>query len=93
MLVKEIIIRKPLYGTKVYIRDKELYEAIDRGQMVRVIIPQGSALVDPREWIETGHRMEKVFNIPNKPMVLYGNNVPLDLPTPLTPSQNQGVLF
>ena len=70
-------IKKPLYQNFAYIRDKYLYEAIERGVNVEIRIPQGTAVVDPKKWIKTGKRMEKVFLLPDNPMILWGNRVPI----------------
>lgn len=72
-----VTINKPLYGTFVNIRDIYIKQAIRERVPLRIVIPQGEALVDPKEWIKTGKRVEQVFRIANKPMVLYGNYVPL----------------
>ena len=75
----DVTIKKPLFGTFVYIRDKYVNLAIRLGVPMRVTIPQGTALVDPVKWKKEGKRMEKVFRNPNEPMVLYGGHVPLKL--------------
>lgn len=72
--MKTLIIKKPLYGTFCYIRDSHL-----KGKNLKVIIPQGSAVIDCKEWISTGKKMEKVFLIPNKPMILWGNSVKIEV--------------
>lgn len=71
----EVVIKKPLYGTFVYIRETFVNKAIREGKMMRVTIPQGSAVVDPNDWKETGKRMEKVFLRPDQPMILYGKSL------------------
>ncbi len=78
----DIKITKPIYGTYVGIRDIYLSQALNEKKMLRISIPQGIAVVDPREWMKTAKRMEKVFKIPNKPMILYANYVPLEIETP-----------
>lgn len=75
----DVVIKKPMYGTYVYIRDKYVDMAIKMKTKLRITIPQGVALVDPLEWKKNGKRMEKVFRNPNEPMVLYGGHVPLKL--------------
>ena len=75
--MKKVTIKKPMYGAFVYIRDRVLYDAIHDGERIQVCIPQGSAIIDPKEWIRTGKKLEKVFKIPNRPMVLWGNHVPI----------------
>lgn len=87
--MKEIItieIKKPLYGSFVYIRG-DLLEAAARNRCaVEVRIPIGSAVVDPAEWISKAKAaknvMKKVFNYPDRPMVLYGGYVPLKIALP-----------
>lgn len=69
-----IKINKPIYATYIAIRDKYLDQAIRLKTHIRVEIPQGVYLVDPKKWIKTGRKQEKVFLIPGKPMVLYENH-------------------
>jgi len=72
----EINIHKPLYGTYVYIRNKHLDYAMKHEIPLKVTIPEGTYIVsDVFEWIRTGQRQEKVFLIPDKPMVLWGNHL------------------
>jgi hypothetical protein len=76
---EDIEIRKPLYDNFVYIRDKIIFDAIRNHRVLRITIPQGTAIVNPENWLRTGKRMEKVFKIPDKPMVLIGNYVPIKI--------------
>lgn len=70
----QVVIQKPLFGSYVYVRDIYLKQAIAEHKNLSIIIPsQGQFEHDPRAWIKTGKRMEKVFKIKNRPMVLYGN--------------------
>ena len=78
MLTVEIT--KPLYGNFVYINASILDRAIKEGVKVQVTVPNGTAVIDPAEWKATGKKMEKVFNFPDHPMILYGGNVPLPAP-------------
>ena len=73
----EVNIHKPVYGNYVYVRDVFLRAAMRRGEMIKITVPKGSAIVDPKEWIKNGKKMEKVFKRPDQPMILYGGNVPL----------------
>ena len=73
----KVFIRKPLYGNFCYIREKYINEAIKNKVMLDIELPQGSALVNPLEWKETGKLMLKEFKIKGFPMRLWGNNVPL----------------
>jgi hypothetical protein len=76
--MNSITIRKPLYSNFCYIRDRVLFEAIRNGNQLKVIVPNGSAIIDPQEWIRTGKKMEKVFKIKNRPMQLWGNYLPIN---------------
>lgn len=77
----KIYIRKPLYETDegdfVYIRVERLNEAIAHKELLEVETPRTVARIDPYKWKKEGKRMEKVFKIPNRPMILYGGVVPL----------------
>lgn len=76
-----ITIKKPLFDNFCYIRNETLrdaYVAMLHGRKVIVKIPQGEGEINPKKWKETGKRMSKVFNIPNRPMILYGNYVPIE---------------
>lgn len=73
----DVTIRKPLYDNFVNIRDTYLRTAIRQGKLLRVTIPQGTAVVDPREWVATGKVSYQVFLRPDEPMKLVGNYVPL----------------
>ena len=71
----DIEIRKPLYHNFVRIRDKYINQAIREGKQLRIKIPQGVGIHDPAEWKRTGKRVEQVFLIPDRPMILFGNYV------------------
>lgn len=71
----DIHIHKPLYGSFVYIREKYVDLAIKKGKLLKITIPEGTFERDPKEWKETGQRIEKVFLKPDEPMVLWGNHV------------------
>jgi len=77
-----IEIRKPLYGTFVYLRKDVLLRAISAGMSVYVKVPQGKAKIDPVKWIENGKEMKKVFLRPDEPMILLGMNVLLPVKAP-----------
>jgi hypothetical protein len=70
-------IKKPVYGTKVYINKSVVDKAIKNRMMLEIVIPQGRGIVDPKEWKARGDIMKKVFKYPDRPMILYGGNVPL----------------
>jgi hypothetical protein len=67
-------INKPIYGTYIAIRDKYLNQAIKLKTDLRVTIPQGTYIVNPKKWIKTGRKQEKVFLIPDQPMILWENH-------------------
>lgn len=71
----KVNIKKPLYGNMVYIRDSILRNAIFKGENIELKIPSGTKIIDPRVWLNSGKRMQKVFNFPDRPMILYGNYV------------------
>lgn len=73
----EVYIAKPLYGTKVYIRDKYVDQAIRERKQLKITIPEGSGVVDPAEWKRNGDVLLKEFKIPGHPLKLYGGHVPL----------------
>lgn len=75
-----VTISKPLYGNYCFIRDKYINDAIRYHTKLLITVPKGSALVDPLWWKTTGKRMEKIFKMPDNPMILYGNTVPLEQP-------------
>ncbi len=87
MKTVDVIIKKPLYGTFVYIRSEVVEKAIKAKVMLSITIPQGTAVVDPVKWKEGSKRMQKVFKIPTRPMVLYGNSVPIEVPPVVSKKQ------
>ena len=72
-------IRKPLYGSYVYLKGSLVEKAIRTKAMLDITIPAGRVLVDPNDWKATGKMMKKVFNYSNSPMILYGNFVNVGL--------------
>jgi len=72
-----ITIKKPLYGTYVYLNGNIVDRAIRTSSMLEIEIPRGKAIVDPVKWKANGKVMKKVFKFPDNPMILYGGNVPL----------------
>jgi len=72
---QDVVIEKPLHNTFVYIYDRIIKKAIRHNQLLRIKIPQGIGTADPKEWIRTGKRIEKVFLRPDEPMILFGNYV------------------
>ena len=76
----EVEIKKPIFGTYVSIDKRKIDEAIGSGKMMRITIPQGSAVVDPREWLRTADNIEKkIINFPSNPMVFVYNTVPIKM--------------
>lgn len=71
----EIEIKKPLYGTMVYIRDKHIRQAINEHGPINIICDGKKYMIGPYEWLEGAQKMEKEFLIPGKPMILYGNHL------------------
>ena len=72
---QDVEIKKPLYNNFVYIYDRIIRVAIRNKRLLRIKMPQGVGIADPREWIKTGKKMEKVFLRPDEPMILFGNYV------------------
>ena len=62
-------IKKPLYGKYICIRESYLLA----GPRMKVKIPQGSAVIDTKEWMKTGKKMEKVYLYEDRPMRLVCN--------------------
>lgn len=87
----DVEIRDPMYGTYVGIRDTYLRQAIRQGKLLRITIPDGVGIADPREWIKTGKRIEKVFLRPDEPMILYANYVQLPIEKPDTEQLSLGI--
>lgn len=88
----DITIKKPVYGTFVYVRDIYIEQAIREGKKLKVSIPQGVAITEP-EWWKQGQKLEKVFRIPDKPMILYGRHLPLNCQEITKVSSKQQNLF
>jgi len=76
---EEVIIYKPLYDNYITIRESIVRRAIKNHRLLKITIPQGTAIVHPEDWLRTGKKMEKIFKIPDKPMVLIGNYVPIKI--------------
>lgn len=68
-------IQKPLYGSFVYVRDKYIKEAQNKGLPLRISCPGSICLVSPEEWLKDAKRIEKVYLQPNNPMILFGNDI------------------
>lgn len=89
----EVTIHKPLFGTFCNIRDIYIQQATREGKMLKITIPQGTAIVDPREWIRTGKTVYQVFRDVNHPMCLIGNTVPINVAPKNEVNNLQGKLF
>ena len=73
----EITIRKPLGDGFCFIRDKYIKDASRTGKMLKIKLPDGEAVVSADTWMSGAKKVEKVFKIPSRPMVLYGNYAPI----------------
>ena len=76
-------IKKPIYGSYVGIRDKYIFRAKREKKKLFIRIPQGTCTISPEKFLKGAQRIEKVFLIPDKPMVLYANTIHVDKPTPI----------
>jgi len=74
----EIDIREPIYDNYIGIYDRKIFEAIKKKIPLRIRIPQGVGIHDPKEWLKTGDRMEKVMLRPDEPMILWCNYVKVE---------------
>ena len=71
----KVFIKKPLNGFYVAVDESKLRSAIRRRESIIIACPGIEATVSPKDWIKTGKRIEKVFNYPNNPMILYSNSI------------------
>jgi len=74
-----IEMEKPVFGTKYYIRDKYINIAKKRNLKLVVKTPDGVATYTAKEWLKDADRMEKIFNFPDQPMILYGKHIYMDV--------------
>ena len=74
----KVNILKPVYGNFVYIRNTYINEALKKGVDLEITVPNGTATVNPNEWLKGAKRLEKEFRIPGHPMILFGNHVRLE---------------
>ncbi len=65
----------PIYGQVVALNDKLITAAIKAKVKVLVKTMVGNAVIDPKKWKKTGMRIEKVFKLPEHPMVLWQNRL------------------
>lgn len=75
----DIRIFKPVYevdkGSFVYINEKFIKQARREGKDLRITVPRGTGTCTVAKWMKNAKKMEKIFNIPTVPMILYGNIV------------------
>jgi hypothetical protein len=64
-------IMKPIYDKVVYVNEKLIKAAKKAKVQLRVECPGGSSVYDPAEILLNGRKIEKVFKIKEKPMILY----------------------
>jgi len=97
MKTVKITIRKPIYGNRVCINSTFVDRAIRDHRYMEITIPNGTGIVDPREWKARNDTIEKVFLRPDEPMLLYCGNVPVPEKEPvkreLRPEDLQTKLF
>ena len=72
--MKEIEIFKPLHGKYICIRESYLKS----GPRMKVKIPQGESIIDTKEWMKTGKKMEKVYLYEDRPMKLFCGYLPVE---------------
>lgn len=78
-------IDKPIYGTCVAIRDRILEDARKAGVQMLLTCPGGKEIVNPSKWMKSAKRIEKVFLIPEHPMVLYQGFIKPEMVIPEDP--------
>ena len=73
-------IKKPIYGNYVGVRETYIWKAKREHKLLRITTPKGTTTISPNKYLEGADRIEKVFLIPDKPMVLYFKNLVPDKP-------------
>lgn len=73
-----------MYGNHVYINASVVEKAIRLCVKLEIKVPAGTAIVDPLEWKNKKDWMKKVFKFKDRPMLLYGGNVPVAMPKSVT---------
>jgi hypothetical protein len=71
-------IRKPIFANYCGIRELYIRQAQKYHKDLKVITPNGIGIVSPTKFLQGAERIEKVFLIPDRPMVLYANHVKVD---------------
>ena len=77
-----IEIKKPIYANYVGVREKYILQAKKYHKDLRIITPNGTGTVSPSKFLNGAERIEKVYLIPDQPMVLYCNHVKIDKEEP-----------
>ena len=70
-----VFIHRPVYGLCVALNEKLLDAAIKFKATLVVQCPGGEEIIEPKEWKKQGQRFEKVFMLPDRPMVFYQKNI------------------
>jgi len=73
-----IYIRKPIYGDYVGIREKYIWKAKRENKKLKIETPRGVCIISPTKFLKGATRIEKVFKIPDRPMILYCNTLHYD---------------
>ncbi len=70
---------KPIYGSFFTIRDKWLKIAKERGLNIVAQTEFGVATYKYKNWMKGAEKIEKEYNIPGVPMIMYGRSVLPDI--------------
>lgn len=70
---------KPIYGSMFSIWDKWLKIAKSHDMTIVAVTPYGKATYKVKDWIEGAEKIEKEYNIPGVPMVMYARHVLPDI--------------
>lgn len=70
---------KPLFGSKYYVRDKYIKMARRYHKTLVLDTPDGKATYTAKQWMKGAEKMEKVFNFPDNPMILWGKHIRIDV--------------
>ena len=80
--VIKVKILKPIYGNYVGIREKYIRQAQKYHKDLQITTPNGVTTISPTRFLQGAERIEKVFLIPEHPMVLYCKNLVPDKEEP-----------
>ena len=75
----DVFIKKPLYGTMVYVREMYLDRARKMNVKLHIQSPNGEITCTADEWMKGAKYMEKVFLRPEEPMRLWGKQLPVEV--------------